>query len=315
MATFDRTTIVRGPCKITYDGATFYSKGGVTLTVNQSSFDKQSDAYGLIGRGKTDMSVVVEFEPVGEIESLTVLFPYGATTIGTGIYGATDKNLVIVATDATYTVFNAAVTQMPSIRCTATNTAFGSVQFTGLVATSGEAGDMGEYLGVGAGASIGVAFSPSLVVAGPYTGNLNGDGPFATESGFDVSFDLSLTPIIVDGIGTVDMALANVGVSASFIPTGIDPDYFDEFLTAGIGLEIAAAHEPDGIVLSLSQHARSLYSFPDTAVFKYVLSVISSVKSKVINATKTSFYLLFELSHKSFGRSLWNGHFSGTIPA
>ena len=240
MATFDRTTIVRGPCKITYDGATFYSKGGVTLTVNQSSFDKQSDAYGLIGRGKTDMSVVVEFEPVGEIESLTVLFPYGATTIGTGIYGATDKNLVIVATDATYTVFNAAVTQMPSIRCTATNTAFGSVQFTGLVATSGEAGDMGEYLGVGAGASIGVAFSPSLVVAGPYTGNLNGDGPFATESGFDVSFDLSLTPIIVDGIGTVDMALANVGVSASFIPTGIDPDYFDEFLTAGIGLEIAS---------------------------------------------------------------------------
>ena len=89
MASFDRTTIVRGPCKITYDGATFYSKGGVTLTVNQSSFDKQSDAYGLIGRGKTDMSVVVEFEPVGEIESLTVLFPYGATTIGAGIYGAT----------------------------------------------------------------------------------------------------------------------------------------------------------------------------------------------------------------------------------
>jgi len=29
MATFDRTTIVRGPCKITYDGATFYSKGAV----------------------------------------------------------------------------------------------------------------------------------------------------------------------------------------------------------------------------------------------------------------------------------------------
>jgi len=156
MATFDRTTIVRGPCKITYDGATFYSKGGVTLTVNQSSFDKQSDAYGLIGRGKTEMSVVVEFEPVGEIEALAVLFPYGATTIGAGIYSTTDKPLVIVATDATYTVLNARITQMPSIRCTATNTAFGSVQFTGLLFIGGEAGSVGEYVSVGAGGLAGV---------------------------------------------------------------------------------------------------------------------------------------------------------------
>lgn len=238
MATFDRTTIVRGPCKITYDGATFYSKGGVTLTVNQSSFDKQSDAYGLIGRGKTDMSVVVEFEPVGEIESLTVLFPYGATTIGAGIYGATDKPLIIVSTSATYTIINAAITQMPSIRCTATNTAFGSVQFTGICGTLGEAGSIVEYLTVSAGGSIGTAFNPNLVIAGPYTGNISAAGEFYTEAGFDVSFDLSLTPIIVDGIGTVDMALANVGVSSSFIPTGIDANYIDQFFSELIGAEI-----------------------------------------------------------------------------
>lgn len=241
MATFDRTTIVRGPCKITYDGATFYSKGGVTLTVNQSSFDKQSDAYGLIGRGKTDMSVVVEFEPVGEIEALTVLFPYGATTIGAGIYGSTDKPLVIVATDATYTIDNAAITQMPSIRCTATNTAFGSVQFTGLFPSSvdtTDAGDSQSYFSVGAGGSIGTAFNPNLVIAGPYTGEWEDEFPFFTEAGFDVSFDLSLTPIIVDGIGTVDMALANVGVSTSFIPVGISPDEWDQWISSKIGAEL-----------------------------------------------------------------------------
>ena len=239
MASFDRTTIVRGPCKITYDGATFYSKGGVTLTVNQSSFDKQSDAYGLIGRGKTDMSVVVEFEPVGEIEALTVLFPYGATTIGTGIYGDTDKPLIIVAAEATYTVINAAITQMPSIRCTATNTAFGSVQFTGICQVSGSAGLIDDYMSIAAGASIGTAFNPALVIAGPYTGTYADVGTFYSEAGFDVSFDLSLTPIIVDGIGTVDMALANVGLSSSFIPVGIGADEWDEFtLNNPIGAEL-----------------------------------------------------------------------------
>ena len=239
MASFDRTTIVRGPCKITYDGATFYSKGGVTLTVNQSSFDKQSDAYGLIGRGKTDMSVVVEFEPVGEIEALTVLFPYGATAIGTGIYGATDKDLVIVATDATYTIINAAITQMPSIRCTATNTAFGSVQFTGLLQKGGVTGTIEDYFTSGTGGSIGTAFNPALVIAGPYTGTIAGEDAFYTEAGFDVSFDLSLTPIIVDGIGTVDMALANVGVSTSFIPVGATLSWY-EYMMSMIGSELVS---------------------------------------------------------------------------
>ncbi len=76
MSTFDRTTIIRGPAKIAYDSQVFYSKGAVTLTFTNSSFEKTADAYGLVGRGKTDFQAVVEFEPVGEIEALTVLFPY-----------------------------------------------------------------------------------------------------------------------------------------------------------------------------------------------------------------------------------------------
>jgi hypothetical protein len=229
MPTFDRTTIVRGPCRITYDGATFYSKGGVSLTLTNSTFDKETDAYGVVGRAKTDLQIVVEFEPIGEIESLAVLFPYGNTAMGASIYGSTDKPLVIVTTDGTYTVNNAAITQMPSIRCSANNTAFGSVQFTGLLDINGDPALLADYYSVGASGVIGIDFDATKLITAPYQATLFPIGPFFSEAGFEISFDLSLNPVTVDGIGTVDMSLQNLGATISFIPTGISKTTFDTF--------------------------------------------------------------------------------------
>lgn len=231
MATFDRTTIVRGPCKITYDGATFYSKGGVTLTMNQSTFDKEVDGYGMVGKAKTDMQIVVEFEPVGEVEALTILFPFAGTAIGSSIYGASDKPLVIVALDQTYTIHNAAITKLPSLRCTANNTQLGSVQFTGLVKNSANPNALTSYYTASAGAAIGIAFDPALIIAAPYTATL-GASSFSSSDGFEISFDLALTPIVVDGIGTVSMALGNIGATVSCTPIGVATGFFDTYFDA-----------------------------------------------------------------------------------
>jgi hypothetical protein len=242
MPTFDRTTIVRGPCKITYDSNTFYSKGGVVLTQTQSVFDKESDAYGMVGKSKTDFQIVVEFEPVGEIEALTTLFSYGNTAMGASIYGSTDKTLVIVATDATYTVKNAAITQMPSIRLTAGNTALGSVQFTGIVANNGDPNTITDYMTIGAGAAIGTSFDPSKIILAPYTATLAGALSFMSEAGFEISFDLGLSPVVVDGIGTVDMALQNLGATITCIPTGIAANSFQSYFgSLDAGEELASA--------------------------------------------------------------------------
>lgn len=229
MPTFSRTSIIRGPAKLVYDTATFYSKGGVSLTMTTTTFDKESDAYGVVSKAKTDFQVVVEFEPVGEIEALAVLFPYATTAIGASIFGSTDKPLVITAADATYTIRNAAITQMPSIRCTANNTAFGSVQFTGILDLGGDPAVLGDYYAVAGGATIGAVFSPALLVTAPYTATLGAVGPFSSEAGFEISFDLGLNPVVVDGIGTVDMSLQNLGCSITCIPTGIAESSFDAF--------------------------------------------------------------------------------------
>jgi hypothetical protein len=243
MPTFDRTTIVRGPCKITYDSQTFYSKAGVVLTTTNATFDKETDAYGIVSKSKTDFSIVVEFEPVGEIEALAVLFPHGNTAMGASIYGSTDKNLVIVSVDKTYTILNAQITQMPTISCSATKTSFGSVQFTGLLKKDGDPENIADYYMTTTGASIGTAFNPSLIVTAPYTATLGALDPFMSAEGFEISFDLSLNPVVVDGIGTVDMSMGNLGCNITCIPTGIDQLDFDTFfdnLAAGSDLAVSA---------------------------------------------------------------------------
>lgn len=229
MPTFDRTTIVRGPCKIGFDGATFYSKGGVTLTQTNATFDKETDAYGPVSKSKTDFQIVVEFEPVGEIEALTVLYALGNTAMGTDVYGATDKALTITAVDGTYTILNAAITQIPSIRATAGNTAFGSVQFTGLLKIGGDPSAIEDYLTIGAGAAIGTAFDPSKIITAPYTATLGGSLAFMSEAGFEIAFDLGLSPVVVDGIGTVGMALQSLGSTITCIPTGVAKDAFQTY--------------------------------------------------------------------------------------
>jgi hypothetical protein len=236
MPTFDRTTIVRGPCKVTYDSQTFYSKAGVVLTTTNSTFDKETDAYGIVSKSKTDFTIVVEFEPVGEIEALAVLFPHGNTAMGASIYGNTDKSLVIVSADKTYTILNAQITQMPTISCSATKTAFGSVQFTGLLKKDGDPQNIEDYYTTAGGDSIGTGFNPSLIYTAPYTATLGALDPFMSAEGFEISFDLSLNPVLVDGIGTVDMSMGNLGCNISCIPTGIDQLDFDTFfdnLSAG----------------------------------------------------------------------------------
>lgn len=243
MPTFDRTTIVRGPCKITYDGATFYANGGVKLTVANTTFDKPTDAYGIVGRSKTDLAVTVEFTPVGEIEALTTLFPYGNTAIGASLATSSDKPLVIVSADATYTILSAFLTGLPSLSLSSQKTAFGAVTFTGVLKKGGDPAVLADYYTFGAGASIGTAFDPTKMVTAPYTATLGGSiGPFFSVGGFEIAFDLTANDVMVDGIGLVDRTFGGIGCTITFDPAGVDQDDFETFFgSLDSGEELASS--------------------------------------------------------------------------
>jgi hypothetical protein len=132
---------------------------------------------------------------------------------------------------------------MPSIRCSANNTAFGTVQLTGLLELGGDPSALADYYAVAGGGAIGTAFDPAKIITAPYQATLGAVGPFFSEGGFEISFDLSLNPVTVDGIGTVDMSLQNLGATVTCIPTGLAESAFDAFfgsLDAGEDLTSSA---------------------------------------------------------------------------
>lgn len=227
MPGIDRTTIISGPAVITFAGQSFWSKGDISLSVKSSRFKIPTASFGDIDERVKDRIVEVSFEPDGRFTTglAAVLWPYGATAIGASIYGATDRPLVIWSRDGVkVTLPNAALTQMPSIRLGVGQTIQGSVKFTGLVAKSTDPATAGAYYTTTSTVFTGDAsFNGAEILTRKFSQAWGSTAPwdaFETESGWEISFGLSLAPQVVDSYGTVDMRLQNLSASAKAVPVG-----------------------------------------------------------------------------------------------
>lgn len=218
MPTIDRTEIIRGPAAITFLSETFYSKGDIAVTIEQSTFDKESDVFGIIGRAVTDRQIRVRFTPVGEIEALTVLYPYGGVAIGSSAFGATDTGLTITGISNKLVIHNCAVTQMPPLTLGAGTTAFGECEITGLVKRDAEPNTEASYWTYTESTNtIPATMNVDKLISAQYQATYMGATTSAVDA-FSIDFDLTLAPVIADGIGTIDMRLQDCQFSTSWEP-------------------------------------------------------------------------------------------------
>jgi hypothetical protein len=74
--------ILGGPALVQYRGQSFYAKGNIKLTSNKQTFGIEADRYGKVDERVADEELKVSFEPAGEFEALSVLYPYAATLLG-----------------------------------------------------------------------------------------------------------------------------------------------------------------------------------------------------------------------------------------
>jgi hypothetical protein len=244
MATIDRSEIIRGPAVLQYSTETFYSKGDVVVTVEQTTFDKESDVFGIIGRAVTDRQVKIRFTPVGEIEALTVLYPYGDASdypIGSSVFGAADFALTITGSLNKLIVHNCAITQMPSLTLGAGTTAFGECEMTGLIKRDAEPNLAASYWAYTESTNaLPDAMDAAIVLAAQYQATYMGLTVHPVNA-FTVDFDMTLSPVIADGTGTIDMRLQDLQFSTSWEPlaqaAAVPADTLG-YLANGIGAEV-----------------------------------------------------------------------------
>lgn len=79
------TTVIGGPCLITYRGSTFRSKGDVLTGLALETFAIETSLYGQVDERVREGPIKISFTPDGEWTALSVLWPYANTPIGTFI--------------------------------------------------------------------------------------------------------------------------------------------------------------------------------------------------------------------------------------
>jgi hypothetical protein len=139
--------------------------------------------------------------------------------------GSVDVATIVHSLAGTKVTFHStALTKIPSLKLSTTETAFSSqAEVTAIVKTGVARVTANSLYTVAATAFVG-AFDAADILGGVYQGVWGpgtNDVTFQTMSGWDIEFDLELEPQYADGVGTYDMILKGVTVRAKCTPIGV----------------------------------------------------------------------------------------------
>ncbi len=235
-----RSSILRGPAVVTFNGATLYSKGDITLTMELQTFNVDTAIHGKVDERVSDRVTRISFTPDGQFESQSVIWPYASMSLGASVFGSTDLPLVIKTVEGkTLTFKAAAITKMPSLVLASTKTMLGDIEFTCIGQENTTWTTDSSLVTVASAAFSDTTFAPSSILTQPYTGAWGASSPWSsisTMDGWQVDFDLQLEPVVTDADGLVDMTFASLEVSAKCRPLGIlETDVINALRIQGVG--------------------------------------------------------------------------------
>lgn len=215
------TSVQRGPALVTFGGVTFYAKDGIRISAPIQNSKLTSDNFGSLHAIREDAMHTISFTPVGEWESLSVLYPYDVSDIGAGVFTGTAELVVHWKTGQKRTYHNVAMTKMPDIILSAGKTLFGAIEFVALTDAGTEIGAANSLYTDATLTYPGDAnFSATAIKTLCYSVTHSDFTPstLVTEGGVVVSFDLAFLDEKSDCEGTYDKVLTDLRVKATVTP-------------------------------------------------------------------------------------------------
>ena len=245
----DRTTIRKGPAKVSFDSGEFFAESGINVTLDMEKESRAVDAFGVVSELVVGKTVTLTMTAV-QWTSLAALFPNASLNVGEDIYGAADTTCTITPVNGKpITLSNAAVTSPPDILLSGSGSQFGEITITALIANSADAGALASYLSFAADAT-GAALTGldrTKILNAAYTATFDGTTYHSAE-GFTISFDLQLSENRVDGLGIVGMAIQDLVATCTFIPVGGGDE---EAFANLVGFATGIGREPERSALTV----------------------------------------------------------------
>lgn len=229
-----RSLLIRGPAKVTFDGATFYQRGDITIPLAPATAPLAVPASGYRDDVWTDHVITFQLQPYGAWENLSILFPSAILNPvpGTSLFTGTDKELVITARNGDQiTLHNARIIGLANLFGGVDQPLFASaIQFAAILRDDYDPEDANAYYTISTGASYGNdgLFDSSLAnykqqaYAAAWTGKAGFD-PFQFDKGFNLSWTVDARPHVNSNLGTIDYVIGENGLIGTLAGIPIGP--------------------------------------------------------------------------------------------
>lgn len=221
----DRANIKGGPAKVTWNGATLMSRETFKSRHNPDWVGVQTSMHGVVDKAAKDFICRIPLRLWGAWENLSVLFPAAVLTpaIGTRIFGTTDLPLVIHARNGDrITYHNAQLTKLADLYLGVDMPVFAAdVEFTALIKNNTNPEAANAYYTEDSAAYSDTTFSKTNYKQQRYSavwGTRTGFTAFQGKLGWNIGWQMQLTPDYSACVGTYDMILKDFSGQAKCIP-------------------------------------------------------------------------------------------------
>lgn len=249
----NRTLLLREPGHVLWDSSRFYFQGDLTLKPVVTSQDIQSMVHGTIDSRVTNRMFTISGTLAGAWKDYSKLYGLMSLARGASVFTGSDKPLVIHTVSGRKITFHcAAITTPPPIIGRAGATMLGNVEFTAILKNSSDPATESSYYTFATEAYPGDAtFDPDEILTLPLTAAWGVSTPwdsFLSRGGWTITPTVALSAEDVDGLGTVDMKIQDITVTAVATPAGITQAQLLPKLSHGTGL--GARRAGDDLVLT-----------------------------------------------------------------
>jgi len=226
---------------VTHRGGVFFSKEDIVVELNHETKAMGSSAFGELTKVRQGVKATAKFRPVGEFEHLGVLYPYASTPFGRSIFGDADYPLLIQPLDPTQkqTRFKAAaLSKMPDLFFSATDTLFGDCEFQ-MVGANNTAPEAAERLFVLEDNEIDVEalpYDPALLYVQAYASRWLSAGTYLPSYDGNAATGGALASLA--DAATVQTKLRTIAFIDDVVVTG---NYYDGFTVEDPDNDIDAA--------------------------------------------------------------------------
>lgn len=215
----------RGPALVTFDSATFFTRDDIVPRHAPVWNPVPTSMYGEVDKYKRDLVIKIPLQLWGAWENMDKLFPssYLNPVVGSSVFTTSDKALVVHARNSDkITYHNARITKVADLFLGVDSDLFAaSVEFTALIKNNTNPEDSDAYYSVATAELTEDAFAKTNFKRARWTGAWGAKAGFTTivpQKGFNVSWNLGMSPVTVDGLGTVDMTLTGLIATCRCIP-------------------------------------------------------------------------------------------------